>query len=643
LHIDNMRQYKILEEIGRGGTGVVYRAVHEENQHEVAIKLLHQALAHDEKQVERFRREARTHQSIQHPNILHFIGLYESEETLAIVMELLKGCSLKSYAHHHGPLSTAELNTLTHDVLQGLAVAHAQCITHRDLKPSNIFVTDEGIIKVMDFGLAKSNQSNDDITKTGLNPIGSYYFMAPEQILGQALDARTDLYALGITLFKLATGELPFIARSGGAFEIMEKQVRHQPPDPASIYPKIHPALSDIILKLLEKKPDQRFQSCEEVSQALLALGKKEALSLKGKEKIKRFSDLHEASDLVSSDILQVFQGDDTSEAPRNTLLWAFQNHSPLMPETPPLDLTAPLPLSSHTLQHLKRAIAELPPLPEIWYRIQDVLSDPDSAASDLAKWVEKDPVLTAHVLKICNSAAYIQPGTPPVTHVALALTRLGMDVSQEIILQASMPDFGHPERQHDVQSIYFHAQSIAHFSRILSGYSHVIERNAATLFGMLHDIGKLVILHIESQEKLDALQQQIAEGIPALKAEWDLLGYTHIDAGMMLALHWKLPRKIHRFIYFHHHPCWHHPESWPKDITPAIMLVHVAHIVISELSPDMQQPSIWLPSKRSHVAESQKIMQLPLQLPLKDAAFHGQMKKEMQRMCLQYPELFVL
>jgi serine/threonine protein kinase len=636
--------YTFYEEIGRGGMGVVYRAIHNDTKEEVAIKVLHKELVHDSKQVDRFEREARSQGKIEHPNVIRFISVYKHNESLGIVMELLKGCSLKQYVKHHGALSTAEVYSVVDELIQGLASAHEQDITHRDLKPSNIFICDDGCIKIMDFGLAKSSLAQDDITDSGNNPVGSYYFMAPEQVLGQKLDARSDLYAIGVILFKLATGHLPFSTNGGGEFEIMEKQVRQEPPKPQDIHDGVSDVLSDIILKLLQKDPEQRFQDCHALSQALLELGAKEPLSLSGKSEIKHFSDLQYRPNQTVSTMPSVHfhEPEDVEEdTVKNTLLWAFKSMSPSMSDVPPLDLIAPPPIAVSTLQHLRQGIATIAPLPEIWYQIQDTLNNQDAAASDIAKLVSKDPILTAHILKVCNSAAYAIPGNPPVTHIALALTRLGMDAAQEVILQMLMPDIGNETSQIDVQYLYFHAQAIALFTRTLSEYSQIVDRQSASLFGMLHDIGKLVILHIEDEDKLKQLRESIAQGTPALKAEWDILGYTHIDAGMMLALHWKLPRSIHHFIYFHHHTCWHAMDSWPNDVQPAIMLVHLSHIMLSSMLIDEDMPNIWQQNMRSHVPESKKLLHRSLHLPVSDVGFYNQMEHELKRLRLQFPDLF--
>jgi len=644
----DLPKYTFFEEIGRGGMGIVYRALDNESQEEVAIKILHPELLHDSNQIKRFHREARTQNNIKHNNIIRFIDIYEQGKILAIVMELLKGCSLKQYLHHHGPLNAAEMSYISQEIVQGLDAAHQQGIIHRDLKPSNIFLCDNGMVKVMDFGLAKSNHSHDDITDSGTSPLGSYYFMAPEQILGQPLDTRTDLYALGITLFKLATDELPFTGHGGGEFEIMDKQVRQIPPAPESIQEDISSELSNIILKLLEKTPENRYQNCAEVLQALAQLEQAVPLSLSGSKEIKHFSDLqYQPNQTVStqaSDLLHPAKELD-EHVKEHTLLWVFKHDSPERPEIPPLDLVSPPAIATASLQLLRQAISNIPPLPDIWHQIQKVLHDPNAAASDLAKLVEKDPILTAHILRVCNSAAYRMVGSAPVTHIALALTRLGMGAAQDVILQMLMPDFGDQTRKDDVDALCFHAQSTALISRHLADYSQIVDGRSISLFAMLHDIGKLVILHVENDEKLDLLRAEIANGTPALKAEWDILGYTHIDAGMMLALHWKLPRSIHHFIYFHHHPSWHDVDTWPQDVQPSIMIIHLAHILLSQIQVDLDmdeaEPSIWQQPMRSHVPESQSLLYRPLHLPANDVAFYAQMKQEFKRLTLQFHGFF--
>ncbi|MDX8383380.1 MAG: serine/threonine-protein kinase, partial [Ghiorsea sp.] len=233
-----MGDYLLLEKIGQGGMGIVFRARHETLDREVAIKILSPNCFGDIKQMERFRREVRVHSQLNHPNIIEFLDVYEEGGAFALVMELLQGCNLKEYLNHRGTLPLSEVIHISISILSALEKAHSRDIIHRDLKPSNIFITNDGVAKLMDFGLAKTTFSTEDITDSGAT-VGTYLYMAPEQILGQELSHATDLYAFGITLFRMCTGALPFTSTGGGEFEVMEKQVRHPPQHPQLLNPKV--------------------------------------------------------------------------------------------------------------------------------------------------------------------------------------------------------------------------------------------------------------------------------------------------------------------------------------------------------------------------------------------------------------------
>jgi len=638
--------YRLIKPIGQGGMGMVFHANDEELQRDVALKVLHQHLIDDPKQLERFRREARMHGQLNHENIVKLLDTHEQNETIALIMELVEGCTLKEFTKYRGAVELGEIITLSQGILSALQMAHAQNVTHRDMKLSNVFLEDGGAIKLMDFGLAKTQQREDDITAVG-TAVGSYYYMAPEQILGNTIDARTDLYAFGIILYRLATGKLPFISTGGGEFEIMEKQVRHKPVLPESVNPDVSEELSRVIMNLLEKEPENRPADCEAALEMINQLGSPTPLSLEASKEMSQvssFSELHER--LQGKTIDKSSEVSNSSASPQeemlsHTLLWAFKE-APEAPETPPLDLRSPPPINIEMLKKLRGAISDIPPLPEIWHRIQAVLNAPDASPSDLAKEVEQDPVITAHVLKVCNSAAYAMPGSKPVTSPALALTRLGMDTAHDLILQMVVPDFGNrKESEDEIRRIWFHGQAVSLIARTLAEYSHILEGRSASLFGMLHDIGKLVILHLEDEKKLEQLREAITSGTPTLKAEWDTLGYTHIDAGMMLALHWRLPRSIHHFIYYHHHPEWHSPDTWPSDVQAVVMLLQISHLVLEAICEEDEDQGIWSSSKRTHIPETESFLHKPLQLPLTNAGVYSQLSQDIFHLKLNFPDLF--
>ncbi len=644
--------YRLIAPIGQGGMGMVFHAFDEDLERDVALKVLHQHLIDDHKQMERFRREARTHGQLTHANIVKVLDAYDYNHSLALIMELVEGCTLKEYARYRGVLDLGEIITISQGALAGLQAAHQHEVTHRDMKLSNVFIDNDSTIKLMDFGLAKKREVKDDITNSGIT-VGSYYYMAPEQILGNSLDARTDLYAFGVILYRMATGKLPFTSSGGGEFEIMEKQVRQQAPSPESINKDIPEALSSVIMALLEKNPEERPENCQIALDMINALGEGTALSLEpstDSQKVSSFSELHEYLISKKHKHNESTEGNDVTitseksileEVVPHTLLWAFKE-SPEAATEAPIDLRSPPPIDSRKLKRLRAAISDIPPLPETWERVQTILNAPDASPSDLAKEIEQDAVLTAHVLKTCNSAAYLMPGSKPVTDVALALTRLGMDTAHDIILQMVVPDFGNKNKSDpEVQYIWYHGQAISLISRTLAEYNNILDSRSASLFGMLHDIGKLVILHLEEEDKLNELREAIKSGTPALKAEWDILGYTHIDAGMMLALHWRLPRSIHHFIYYHHHPAWHTPDCWPSDVQAVIMLVHMSHLVLGIIDQDTNKYEVWASNRRTHTAETESFLYKPLHLPLTNVAAYAQLKQDLDHLKINFPNLF--
>ena len=266
----HLGQYRLDSELGSGGMGIVYRATDEKLHREVAIKVLHPHLLQNEDLKERFRREARMHAQLMHPNVVTLLSLYEDAEHMALIMEMVHGKNLREYLRTAKKHAIIDLVRIAQAILLGLEAAHHIGLVHRDLKPANVLLADNGDIKLMDFGLAKPAKGDDDLTQSGAT-VGSFRYMAPEQILNQPIDARTDLYAFGILLYQMVTGKLPFdaSAQGGGEFEIMEKQVRESPVSPHELNRSLPLEISDLILRLLAKNPNDRPASCTLVHQEL--------------------------------------------------------------------------------------------------------------------------------------------------------------------------------------------------------------------------------------------------------------------------------------------------------------------------------------------------------------------------------------
>jgi eukaryotic-like serine/threonine-protein kinase len=260
--------YRILEKVGGGGMGVVYKAEDTRLKRPVALKFLPEAMSQDRHALDRFQREAQSASALNHPNICTIYDIGEEGGQAFIVMELLEGQTLKHRIADR-PMKTEQVAKLGMQIAEALEAAHAKGIVHRDIKPANTFVTQRDQVKVLDFGLAKLLRpvSEATVTEALTEPqavAGTLPYMAPEQLRGQAVDARTDIYALGVVLYEMATGRRPFEASlpTALAADIQQKA----PPSPMRLNPDVSPKLEDIILKCLEKDPENRYQSAKELA-----------------------------------------------------------------------------------------------------------------------------------------------------------------------------------------------------------------------------------------------------------------------------------------------------------------------------------------------------------------------------------------
>jgi serine/threonine-protein kinase len=257
-------RYKVLSRIGAGGMAEVFCVQDQSLGRKVALKLLYPRFASDAEFVERFRREASSAASLQHPNV---VGIYDRgrwDGTYYIAMEYLPGRTLKEVIQQDGPIDPVRAIDLTLQILKAARFAHRRGIVHRDLKPHNVIVDDEDRAKVTDFGIARAGAS--DMTETG-SIMGTAQYLSPEQAQGMAVDARSDLYSVGVILFELLTGHVPFEAES--AVTIALKHVSEPPPSPSAFDPSVPPELETIVLWALEKDPAHRPQDADAFVHAL--------------------------------------------------------------------------------------------------------------------------------------------------------------------------------------------------------------------------------------------------------------------------------------------------------------------------------------------------------------------------------------
>ena len=254
-------RYQVLAELGRGGMGIVYQAYDKQLKEQVAIKLLSPLLSTDNEALERLTREVSLARRVTHPNVIRIHDIAEVNGLHYVSMEYFGGTNLKEHLKRSGPLSLLNAYQILSQMCDGLEAAHSQGVVHRDLKSQNVMVGPSGQIKIIDFGLARSVHL-EGMTATGLI-MGTPEYMAPEQVAGKHVDERADIYALGVILFEMLTGRVPFTGDSPIAVGF--QQLKDPPPPPRSINPQIPEDVEKIILKALEKDPIRRYRNVDEL------------------------------------------------------------------------------------------------------------------------------------------------------------------------------------------------------------------------------------------------------------------------------------------------------------------------------------------------------------------------------------------
>src|SRR5580704_10882730 len=269
--------YEIKSQIGAGGMGEVYRARDARLNRDVALKILPESFARDADRLRRFEQETKAVAALNHPNIVAIYDVGEYNGSPYLVSELLEGESLRAVINH-GPIPPRKVVEYAVQVANGLAAAHAKGIVHRDLKPENLFVGRDGRVKILDFGLAKLGTKGDpelEATMTSSHTaagvvMGTASYMSPEQVRGEAVDARTDMFAFGAVLYEMLAGKRAF--QRDTPPETMTAILREDVPEISELQPPVPPALDRIVRRCLEKNPEQRFQSAKDLAFGLEAL-----------------------------------------------------------------------------------------------------------------------------------------------------------------------------------------------------------------------------------------------------------------------------------------------------------------------------------------------------------------------------------
>lgn len=273
------QRYKIDRKIGTGGMADVFEAYDTSLSRKVAIKMLHPQFAQEKDFIERFKREAQSAANLSHPNIVNVYDWGKENNSYFIVMEFIKGSDLKKIIKDKGPFSSIEAINIISKVCQALQTAHKNNIIHRDIKPHNIILTNEDEVKVTDFGIARAGPSS--VTQTG-SIVGTPQYISPEQAKGNKVNNTSDLYSVGVVLYEMLTGRVPFKAEN--PLSVAMKHVNEEPLPPTQINPNIFKSLEKVILKAMSKNQDDRYQTADELLEDLRKC--KEGLPIKDTDSI---------------------------------------------------------------------------------------------------------------------------------------------------------------------------------------------------------------------------------------------------------------------------------------------------------------------------------------------------------------------
>lgn len=263
---ERIGHYKIVSELGRGGMGVVYKAHEESLNRFVALKVLGEHLTEDESYVERFVREAQSAAKLNHPNIVQIYSISKDGNRHFFVMEYVSGTSVQRLIRNQGRIEPVTAARIILQAAAGLQAAHELGVIHRDIKPANLMVTEKGLVKIADFGLALLTENATRLTATGMF-MGTPGYLSPEQCLDSGLDHRSDIYSLGVTFFEMLAGSMPFKATSPLA--LIRQIIEVEPPDIRELNPVVDGGLRTILQKMMAKDRDQRYSSCDALAQDL--------------------------------------------------------------------------------------------------------------------------------------------------------------------------------------------------------------------------------------------------------------------------------------------------------------------------------------------------------------------------------------
>ncbi len=520
-HIGNFR---IVTELGAGAMGEVYYAEHSVMGRRAAVKVIRHELSHNAEMVERFANEARLVNRIGHPNIVEITDFGQIDARYYIMMELLEGETLEERLERTRRLPEAAALRIATQITNALEAAHELGVVHRDLKPENIFLVarpgQDDFVKVLDFGIAKLMGLVQATASTLPGTLlGTPHYMSPEQCYGtQELDHRSDIYSLGVIVYRMMTGELPF--DSDSLMELLQAQAHQAPRPPRDLAPELSLHVQSVVLKALEKAPADRFRDMGDFRAAL-----------EGKP--------------LAATVVQ--------EAPKPAVAPPRAANAP-----PPSAASAPEPEKADPKQgqrvggKLARILVErihknrllLPAMPAAARECLRLVDDPNAGPSQLSAAIGRDPVIAPIVIRRARSALL---GThTPVRTIEQAVARLGARQLRSILLDLCtrrLFESKNPEIRRATRGLWEHSQAVAVLARAIAKRRRDVDPEGAYLAGLLHDIGKPIAasLLLDAERSANAAPERWLTG----DAWLDVIQECHREVGVALARSWELQNDV--------------------------------------------------------------------------------------------------
>jgi putative nucleotidyltransferase with HDIG domain len=550
-HIGN---YRIVTELGAGAMGEVYFAEHTVMGRRAAIKIIREELSTNSEMVERFINEARLVNRIGHPNIVQITDFGEIGSRYYIMMEMLEGETLEERLERVGSLDETTAVHIAIQIADALRAAHELGVVHRDLKPENIYLINQAeqsdTVKVLDFGIAKLMQTAINKSAAATIPgaiMGTPDYMSPEQCQGdEQLDHRTDIYSLGVILYRMLTGRLPF--HGDTVMAILFAQINDTPWPPREVRPEISARNEAIILKALEKLPDDRFAD-------MLTLRK----ALEGKlvhvvEGVAALQPIAAAAALplpataaalplpAASDALQPPAASATAVLRTGVAVAVATARSPQQDEDQSRRVGSRL--ARILVERIHKNKLVLPNMPIAARECIIMLNDPTQSMSKIAATIGRDPIIAPQVLRRAKSALLDRQGK--VRTIEQAVSRIGARQLRALLVDLSahrLFESRNPAIRKATHNLWEHSVAVGVLSRALARRRRDIDPEVAYLAGLLHDVGKPVAasLLLEVERTADvAPEAWLASG-----AWLGVINECHREVGVALARSWDLPEEI--------------------------------------------------------------------------------------------------